>query len=394
MSGVSKGSLGLCSVNNEVLPGSVANDFLMYVTSSNQRMLFGTSNIMTSMIINGTGDITLSNKVFTNNAFLGNALTDSVNAPTYTWNNDSNTGMYHDSNQIIGFSVGGVNALKVEPGTISTSNANFNLYGNSRYITLEATNNSGEGRVGGIIIRNHWAREKGLYFEDNDATRSNGYWQIGAKYSGGAVNTKLGIYKDTSNIMEFGTLGNVGIGAVPSSSYKLDVSGIMRTTGYYVTATDSVTSPGYSWDGDATTGLYHDSSGIMGLSCLGTETMKIEYGSISSSNANLSLHGADRSILIEGSNTSSLTFKNYWSRERGIYFENMDLTASNQTWHLGQKYNGGISMCNLGFYYGTSNIIEYNTLGNVGIGKTPTGFKLDVNGIMACRGFTLYQVQS
>lgn len=361
----------------------------------------GESNIVLSSNPTFVGTVTAD--AISMNSTVGRFLgsNDSVSAPAYTWYAESNSGWYRDSNNVIGFALGGLQHLKLESGLISSSNANLSLHGGVRVITLEASNNTVGESTAGLKIRNNWNRERGLYFEDYDSTRSNGYWQIGARYSGGGVNTKLGVYKDSNAIMEFSTVGNVGVGVVPSGTYKMDVSGSVRTTGYYSTTTDSAAAPGYSWAGDATTGMYHDAGGTVAFASYGTQQLKIENGTLSSSNADLSLHGASRSILIEGSNTltgtasSSLTFKNYWSRERGIYFTNLNTNSSNQIWHLGAKYSGGVETSNLGIYYGSNVALETSPLTNVGIGKSPTaGFKLDVNGNIAVRGFTLYQTQA
>lgn len=325
MSGASKGSLGLCSLNNDILPTSLADDFLMFVTKSNQRMLFGTSNLKTCMIINGTGDVVVSNKLVASNSDVNYSI---ATAGVVRVNNSG-------ALQNISISTGSNNS--VDPLVLST------------VVPLSK---------GGTGI----STATGTTGQSNIVLSSN------PTFTGTVTADVISANK------AFGTfLGN--------------------------TVLDSVTVPSFTWSTDSNTGMYRDSNTIIAFSVGGTQALKIQPGNISSSNANLSLHGDTRFITLEGTNsasgfaTAAMNIKNNWSRERGIYFQDIDASRSNLIWHFGAKYNGGSANTRLGFYYDSNIVQEFNTVGNVGIGKTPTGFKLDVNGNMACRGITLYQAQ-
>lgn len=502
MSGVSKGSLGLCSLNNDILPTSLADDFLMFVTKSNQRMLFGTSNVKTCMIINGTGDVVVSNKLVASNLGINQAVPlGSVHAvqsqsntrfAVFTGSNRTSNAEYYvdlssymntantptsritvrDDNNYsshLAFSTkapgADANSLaermritssgRVGIGTSTPSALLDVTSATNAFINVTASTTATNANIALVtttgshtLFRN---AGNGSFSIFNTATANNDFHltSVGnAGISTTAPQAKLDVNGSIATagvvrVNNAGALQNISISTgsnnsvdplvlstvVPLSKGGTGISTATGTTGqsnivlssnptltgtvtadvisankafgtfFGNTVLDSVTAPSFTWSIDSNTGMYRDSNTIIGFSVGGTQALKIQSGNISSSNANLSLHGDTRFITLEATNsaagfaTAAMNIKNNWSRERGIYFQDLDATRSNSIWHFGAKYNGGSANTRLGFYYDSNVVQEFNTAGNVGIGKTPTGFKLDVNGNMACRGITLYQAQ-
>lgn len=126
--------------------GSNNNTFLIFddisgniaIGTSNidlNNKLYVQGNIVTSsnLIVNGTltsvQGITLCNSTYLANS------NDSVIAPSFSWRQDSNTGIYHPSNQSIGLSIGGIEKLRINSTGLSINSTNpsnaFDVIGNA-----------------------------------------------------------------------------------------------------------------------------------------------------------------------------------------------------------------------------------------------------------------------
>jgi hypothetical protein len=131
---------GFEAVNRTVAPiftNTSNTDLAIYTETSNQSVHIGVGmdNTRSSGVI-----VTSSNIVF-NNTIMAVTGTSS-NAPSYSWNGDSNTGMYRVAEDTIGFSCGGTNIMTacntgiqisgaVDSSTLRQGGTNVSLVGHT-----------------------------------------------------------------------------------------------------------------------------------------------------------------------------------------------------------------------------------------------------------------------
>jgi hypothetical protein len=87
--------------------------------NSSNIFIFGSNiGINTS---NAVEDLTvIGGKIYTDTQFLANS-NDSSNAPSFAFREDSNTGLYHPSNDTLGFVAGGVETFRITPGQFTVN---------------------------------------------------------------------------------------------------------------------------------------------------------------------------------------------------------------------------------------------------------------------------------
>jgi hypothetical protein len=160
-----------------------------------------------------------------------------------------------------------------------------------------------------------------------------------------------------SNLVINGTAGNVGIGSQPS--YKLDVNGTIRTqTGYILGA-----------------------NGLADITIDGNIGSQLRYG-----NQKILLNSADAYIYTN--NIARVYVNNTGNVGIGTTSPTEKLHVNGDTRIVGNTYVGGI----INAYQGDASIWVPNlgqaftvkqTTGNVGIGTSSPGYKLEVNGNLA-----------
>jgi len=124
--------------------------------------VLNTSPIMTgvTLLATTTANVMTTSNVQTNNLNLISQLlgssNDTAQAPSFTWVNDSNTGVYHDSSNKIGIAIAGSNLSTIGlfeyPPSSMTSNMTVvsgMSYGNGTYV---ATQSVGIGGVGAYLL--------------------------------------------------------------------------------------------------------------------------------------------------------------------------------------------------------------------------------------------------
>lgn len=427
MSGVSKGSLGLCGANNEILPTSLANDFLMYVTRSNQRMLFGTSNSKTCMIVNGTGDVSITNNMIASNIGINHSTPlgkihavqsqSNTRFAVFTGSNrTSNAEYYFDLSSYMNSSDTPTSRITVRDDNsysshiaVLTKTPGADANNLAERIRITSLGNMGIGTSNPFtkLDVNGSIATAGVVRLTDAGSLQNITISTGSNNSVDplVLSTVVPLSKGGTGISTAtGTTGqsNIVLSSNPTlvGTVNADIISVNSALGRFYGKSDTESAPSYTWDADSNTGMFNQSNNVIAFVLNGTQHFKMQPGLLSTSNADLSLHGDTRFITLETNNdtssssTAGITLKNNWKRERGIYFENIDSSYSNSIWHLGSKYSGGSANSNLGFYYSSNIIQEFGPTGNVGIGKAPTAYKLDVNGNIACNGITLFQASA
>jgi hypothetical protein len=95
-------------------------DLVMYTDNSNQSIHMGT-------ITGAQSALTITNSNIQARLPILASNNDSSNAPAYTWSGDTNTGMYHSSAGVIGFTCAGSNTVTINTNGVAKSSLPYEI---------------------------------------------------------------------------------------------------------------------------------------------------------------------------------------------------------------------------------------------------------------------------
>jgi hypothetical protein len=166
--------------------------------------------------------------------FLGQAA-DTVTAPSYSWTGDTNTGMYRPATDSIAMTTAGVERMRIDAGgNVGIATSAIQSW-NTTYRATQFGNNaalmygSSAAGLNVFLLRNSYYDGAWKYQADGPAS-ALALTTTGAELRVAASGTEGGGLTWTTPV--YLTLaGNLGLGASPNASYRLDVTGDARLTG-------------------------------------------------------------------------------------------------------------------------------------------------------------------
>jgi Chaperone of endosialidase len=228
-----------------------------------------------------------------------------ASAPGLAVTSDTNTGIWSAGADTLNFSTGGTERLRI------SSSGNVGIGTTSPGVKLDVATAGSAANETGFILRNpSTAAYSTVNFDFYTAGAWKGsFWAMRNNTGSGGV---FGINTaDTSGVgqerMRIAETGNVGIGT-SSPSAKLDVSGLVSTTGNFISPNDTWI---YSWNGGANNGAVRSGinfigggSSAMALYTGGSERMNIN----SSGRVGIGTNAAGHRLDVRESSTSVAAF--------------------------------------------------------------------------------------
>jgi hypothetical protein len=282
-----QGALSNVTINTDLITsGVLSNARLFYTSTSNAGIVQLIDSTQSQSLSNAPTAIALSNIAnLASNALLrtGGTMTSPLNAttinttvgiygsndsttlPTYSWSNDSNTGMYHATLDAIGFAANGSNiatlcntGLNITIGSLYTSNIQrIDNSGNLVNVSID-----GSKITSGVIANARLPIA---------TTGSNGIVQlIDSTQSQSLSNAPTSLA--LSNIANLASNALLRTGGTMSA--PINATSINTTIGIYG-SNDSVSFPTYSWSNDSNTGMYHAALDAIGFTIDGTNKVTL-----------------------------------------------------------------------------------------------------------------------
>ena len=338
-----RGMIELSFSNGTVLPGSSSNDMTIYVGSNSQRIILGCSNPSSSWLsIGTTGNVGVNTvsaierlhvegKIYSGVQIL-NTSNDSSNVPSYSFLGDSNTGMYHASNDTLGFVTSGIERMRiVDSGFVGIGKSN-------PLFPLDVT---GDLNFTGVL-------------------RQNGAAYIGSQWSNNAANVFL--------------LGsNVGIGT-SSPQQPLEVNGTIITR--------STTSP--------TIIIVNSNTNQQAVIAVAASALQFSSSAASNDLVIRSDNATSRVHIQSGTGTSAITINSNNNVGIGTSTPAYRLDVTGDLNFTGVLRQNGAAYIGSQWSNNAANVFLLSS--NVGIGTTTPNASFDVNGVIMTRSTTTPQI--
>jgi hypothetical protein len=185
-----------------------------------------------------------------------------------------------------------------------------------------------------------------------------------------------------------GTLGgNVAVGTVVTttlggSNNFIAGGNVYVARQHFGNASDTLTTPSYSWLGAPTTGLYRQASNVVAFTSNGIDQLRIGPQSLGIGSTNSQVNVRGDLTLVQGGAIVPSTSTSSADGVHGIIWSANPGGASGGAWI--KWYQGGFSTLyttlEIGTGSDTHDILYFNTSGKVGFGVAVPSYKIDVSG--------------
>jgi hypothetical protein len=263
-----------------------------------------------------TEELHVSSKIFVESQVLASS-NDSVSIPGFSFREDSNTGIFHPSNDALAFTTGGVEQMRIMHNGnvgIGLSNPSYRLdvSGNSRFLSSTTLNGYQASRALNVIGTNAvmriWRPDGDPSVELISGTNSNDgllsgnvIWDFYTSQGKFMIRDRTPTAGNGVQRLVLDDIGNVGIGTInPIEKIHVASGKIYSDTQLLGTSNDSVSVPSYSFREDSNTGMFHPSDDSVGFTTGGTERMRID------SNGNIGIGTTSPSYSLDVTGTTNL----------------------------------------------------------------------------------------
>jgi hypothetical protein len=252
-----------------VREGGVAGAPAVAWSITHQGHLLPTGNLAKDVGASGT----LARNVY-GQAFVGWSA-DTAASPSHTWDTDTNTGMFRQGSDVIGWSTTGVERMRL--GSATTERMVF-AAGTPRGLqvsqwTADAAAaavflDKSRGTAYGVFDAVAAADNIGqIFFRGADGTAM----VVGASINTIAAEAFSGTARGTQLVLRTATIGGTAL----NDRVIVDSTGLRVVSGQlYVTEADSAAAPGHTWNLDLDTGFFRQAANVIGVSTGGTERVR------------------------------------------------------------------------------------------------------------------------
>lgn len=224
----------------------------------------------------------VSTSAITSTLQFSNAI-GSVTAPAYSFTGDLDTGMYRRAADSIGFSCGGAARGFFSTTAFTTTVQNLTANGTLAAPSYSFSNDTGSGlylnavgdmrlAVGGVDVAALTSTAWGTFVQQQNVAGLS----VAAPDYSFFGDSDTGMYLVTANSLGFAT---AGVQRMRMTTVAM-ISSIPHRN-----AVGSTTAPAFSFDGDANTGVYQNGADVLAFTAGGTTTLQI-------GNNTIGMHGA------------------------------------------------------------------------------------------------------
>jgi Chaperone of endosialidase len=372
-------------------------DTLVLSTTGTDRLRIGSTGNVGIGNIDAWQTLHVSGSIFPSTSYI--APIGTADAPTYTFSNDTNTGIWSAGGDILSFSTGGTERLRMQNTEITFRSAvNVIQYQSASWISNGICFTPQDA----ISASNAWGM---LQFPDDSQERvagGTGEWLIGrgslyserrlsvlipaySSYSStGTIPSIQFLSQGDSNLLTIQSTGNIGVGT-SAPWQKLHVTGSIFPSSTYIAPSGTTSLPSYTFSNDPNTGISAPSADTLTMSTAGAERARID----SAGNIGIGTSNATSRLTVSAAGTKKLQFENDSTTNRHIVLWELN---NNEHQFYGLGVNSGMlryqidsTNANHIWYAGTSTtasteLMRLTGTGNLGVGGIVPWQKLHVSG--------------
>ena len=291
----------------------------------------------------------------------------SAAAPTYSFGEDTNTGMFGPSADVLAFTTGGLERLRIN----SIGSVGIGKSAAAGYVLDVSGGNIQVNRTG--VNAEVDLTAGGGTFSLRRSTGTNGNADVLNTGSG-----SFSLYTNSVSRITIDGLGSVGVGILPS--YNFDVSGTGRFTNTLQTdsiismASGTAAAPALTFTGDTNNGIYRPGADIFAIATAGVERLRVTSGGLvgigcdPNASYNLDISGSARI------NNGGVFFATN-SNDAGSITSSGEASFNNKIVYNGTRGNGGHI-----FNVNGGEAMRISSIGLIGINTSTPSFRLDVSG--------------
>lgn len=257
-------SLYLSSVGQFNIAGSAANPAITFIGDTDTGIYSNGANVL-SFSTGGAELLRLDTQI-------GSASLGAVSTPAYTFINDANTGIYSSGADTFDIATGGVNRLSISTSAATSTLPILTSAGtvSAPSFSFSADTNTGLYRVGADTVALVCGGAETLTLSTNNVTANKLLFLQDGLVSTPSLafvsDTSTGIYRSAASTINFATNG--------TSRLVLNTASLTLTLPI-LAADGSVSAPSLSFSADTNTGIYRSAADTLDFACNGANIVSL-----------------------------------------------------------------------------------------------------------------------